>query len=306
MERVILRDGPMRLAILDHGAVTQGWWLNDTPLILGYDDPEQYRDDPYFLGAIVGRVANRIGGASFDLGDGPIRLSPNEGRNQLHGGPTGFWTQRWEIAEVTRNTARLTLHSPGGDGGFPGAVDVEVTVRLETPRLTYDIRAWPDRPTPISIAQHNYYCLGDPDGIRNHRLQVPANATLALDDESIPTGEIAPGAGGPFDFRTPRALSQAPAGLDHFFLFDTDPAPGALGATLRAPSGLALRVLSDQPGAQIYTAHGLGPPFAPFAGVCIEPSGYPNAVNIPGFPNVIATPAQPYHQVLTLEIEETA
>ncbi len=296
----------MRLAILDHGAVTQGWWLNDTPLILGYDDPEKYRDDPYFLGAIVGRVANRIGGAGFDLGDAPIRLLPNEGRNQLHGGPTGFWTQRWEIGEVTRNTVRLTLHSPDGDGGFPGAVDVEVSVRLETPRLTYDIRARPDRPTPISIAQHNYYCLGDPDGIRNHRLQVPANATLALDRETVPTGDIAPVDGGPLDFRAPRSLSQAPGGVDHFFLFDADRAPGTPVAKLTAPSGLSLNVTSNQPGAQIYTGHGLGHPFAPFAGACIEPSGYPNAVNIPAFPDMIATPEHPYHQVLTLEIVETA
>lgn len=306
MEQVILRDGPMRLAMLDHGAVTQGWWLNDTPLILGYDDPAQHRDDPFFLGAIVGRTANRIGGAGFDLGDKPIRLLANDGRNQLHGGPTGFWARTWKIGEVTRNTARLTLHSPDGDGGFPGAVEVEVTVRLDAPRLTYDIRARPDRPTPISIAQHNYYCLGDPDSIRNHMLHVPAQAMLALDDESIPTGEIASVAGGPFDFRAPSALSQAPEGIDHFFRFDAGRAPGGPVATLRAPSGLTLCVSSDQPGAQIYTGQGLGPPFAPFAGVCIEPSGYPNAVNIPTFPSVIATPAHPYHQVLTLDIEEPA
>jgi len=292
----------MRVAVLDHGAVTQGWWLGETPLILGYRKPSDHVTDGAFVGAIAGRVANRIGGARYAHGGRTVMLEPNEGRNLLHGGRHGIWSRTWQVRQATRAAVHLALHSPAGEGGFPGSVDFDLYIRLAAPCLTYDIHARTDRPIPISIAQHNYYCLGDPDGILAHRLRVAARDTLALGADRVPTGARVPVDGGPFDFRTPRPVAQADAGIDHYFVFD--PARDMAGPVveLAAPSGLTLRVRSDQPGAQIYTGHGLGDPFRPFAGICIEPSGFPDAVNKPAFPSVMVTPDRPYRQVLSLEI----
>ncbi|MGR3322517.1 MAG: aldose epimerase family protein [Pseudooceanicola sp.] len=302
MERVLLRDGRMSVALLSHGAVTQGWWLDDLPLILGYEEPGDYVSDRHFLGAIVGRVANRIGGARFELDGQEVLLPANEDGNLLHGGARGLWNRPWRIRQVSPNEARLTLHSPDGDGGFPGAVDFALRVRLDAPCLTYEITARPDRPTPISVAQHNYYCLGDPVGIGTHRLRVAADRVLSLDAEKVPDGGIEEVAGGPLDFTVPGPPGSA--GIDHFYVFDPDRDPDVPVADLRAPSGLTLRVRSDQPGAQVYAGQGLDGHFRPRAGLCIEPSGYPNAVNRPSFPSVIATPDRPYAQVLRLEIAE--
>ncbi|HBZ43870.1 MAG TPA: galactose mutarotase [Maritimibacter sp.] len=306
MDRIVLTNKDMRVALLSYGAITQGWWLGETPLILGHDDPEDYRRDKNFLGAIAGRTANRIAGAAFDLDGETHRLLPNEGENSLHGGPTGTWGQDWTIAEANDTTAHLKLHSPEGDGGYPGAVDFELIVTLDAPRLIYDLRATVSRPTPISLAQHNYYCLGNWPDTQGHTLTVKAAETLDIDAALIPSGILAPVAGTPLDFRTPAPLSQARDGVDHFYVLDPNRDTSKPSVTLTAPDGLSLAVTTEEPGTQVYTGHAISGPFAKCAGVCIEPSGFPNAVNIPAFPSVIATPERPYRQVLTLTIEQTA
>lgn len=298
MERVVLETGDMRAALLSYGATTQGWWLNDAPLILGYDDPEAYRSDPNFMGAIVGRLANRVSGAAFDLNGVRYGLDPNEGANQLHGGAQGLWTRDWHLEQTSASEARLTYHSPNDECGYPGAVDISVWVTLGPDSLTYEIEASPDRPTPLSLAQHNYYTLGDPAGPRS--LRVEAARLLQLGEGHLPTGRLIPVGGSPFDLRAGAPL--ADTDIDHFYLFDPEHDPAAPVAVLTGPTGLTLSVHSDQPGAQIYTGHGLAPPFPPGAGTCIEPSGFPDAVNIPTFPSVIATPDAPYRQTLRLSL----
>ena len=299
---VHLQDGSMRVSMLGHGAVTQGWWYKDQPLILGYEDPSQYLDDPFYLGAIVGRVANRIGGAGFELDGTRHALSANEGPNTLHGGSEGLSRQSWQIERLSRREAVLVHISPDGTCGFPGAVRFEVRVRLDCPRLTYLISAWPDRPTPISIAQHNYYTLGSTQGISEHLLQLASHRHLELDDQGIPRGGIVDSESVGLDFSSPRRIGQAAKDLDHFFLFRTGGMLDRPVAALAAPSGLTMTVRSDQPGAQVYSAAHLSAPFAPYAGVCIEPSGYPNAPNVPAFPAIVCAPDRPYRQTLILEI----
>lgn len=300
--RIELHDGDMRVAMLSYGATTQGWWFRNAPLILGYDDPAQYRDDPHFLGAIVGRVANRISGASYVQNGIRVQLSPNEGANQLHGGPEGLWSKNWQLSPLSRNTARLTLNSPDGESGFPGGVAFEMVVCLESPQLTYHIKAVPRCPTPISIAQHNYYSLGEVNGVQAPRLKVASSACLAMDANGVPTGKVMQTANGPLDFRTPRAVGQHP--VDDFFVFDPARDMSKPIAQITSGGGMRLSAYSDQPGAQIYTGHKLGGDFAPRAGLCIEPSGFPNAVNIPSFPSIMASPENPYEQRLTLKISE--
>jgi len=304
VEQVLLEDGNMSVSLLSYGAITQGWWLGKTPLILGYDNPQDYLSDPFYLGAIVGRVANRIGGAQFALQGRVHHLTANEGPTTLHGGPGGLSRKHWEIVKTTLNQAVLSLTSLDGEGGFPGEVEFEVHVKLTYPCLTYTITARPDRPTPISIAQHTYYSLGCPGDILGCRLRLRSNRVLELDARSVPSGDISAAGENVPDFALSRTVGAEGRELDHYFVFEESGNHDHPVAEVRAPSGLRMNVYSDQPGAQVYTGVHLSGRFSPGAGLCIEPSGYPNAVNIPAFPSVIHTPDNPYRQTLTLEISE--
>lgn len=292
MQRVVLEDGETRVSLLSLGARTQDWTLatpaGPRPVILGHPDPDAYRHDPYFLGAIVGRVANRIGGAAYD----GHRLVANDGPHQLHGGPGGLWAVNWRLEAEGPRRARFSYRSPEGEMGFPGTVDFTVTVTLDGTRLTYDMRALPDRETPVSLAQHNYYRLGAAP-----RGRICADRRLARDGAGIMGGDVLPA--GPLDLREGGSL---PVAADDFLVFEKARDPDAPVAELRG-DGLRLRMWSDQPGAQLYSGHNLGAPFTPRDGLCLEPSGYPNAVNVPGFPSVMASPERPYRQVLSVTIE---
>lgn len=304
IDRVLLNDHTMSVALLSCGAITQGWWINETPLILGYENPQDYLPDPYYLGAIVGRVANRIGGAELWLDGAPYPLSANEGANTLHGGVKGLSRRNWSLSQTAENEAVLNLVSPDGDNGFPGEVQFQVRVTLNYPRLTYRISAVPDRPTPISVAQHNYYTLGSTDGIADTRLKLASNRILDIDDQGIPTGQLRQVGKTGLDFTVPKSIGNAAQDIDHFFVFDPQRNPQTPVVEVAVDNGSKLSVYSDQPGAQIYSAAHLSDPFCKGGGVCIEPSGYPNAVNIPSFPTVICTPDRPYCQKLVLEISE--
>ncbi|MGV6805453.1 MAG: aldose epimerase family protein [Ruegeria sp.] len=300
----VLVDGDMTVSVLSYGAITQGWWLKDTPLILGYRNPEAYRDDNNYVGAIVGRVANRIGGARFDLDDEHFRLDANEGQNTLHGGSVGLSHQDWDLDLISPNDALLSCVSEDGAGGFPGKVRFEVTISLQAPQLIYSISAWPDRPTPISIAQHNYYTLGVPRNVSKLTLVLASDRFLETDEQGVPTGLISDATRAGLDFSLPREIGQASQDLDHYFVFRSGADPKSPVARLVAPSGLTMNVYSDQPGAQVYSGAHFSKPLGQSGGVCIEPSGYPNATNVGTFPSMIFSPDNPYRQVLALEISE--
>ncbi|MEM6658578.1 MAG: aldose epimerase family protein [Pseudomonadota bacterium] len=302
MKRVVLSAGDMRVALLNYGGVTQGWWYKDVPLILGYDDPLAYLDDRNYLGALVGRVANRIENARFELDGQVYDLTANEGPNTLHGGEARLSHQVWDLLQTAANAAVFRLTSPGGAGGFPGALTVEVKVSLTGSGLEYAIFARPDRPTPISIAQHNYYMLGSPDGICNHVLMLASDRLLETDHAGLPSGRVIDAKGAGLDFASPQKIDQRADTLDHYYVFNPDRDRNQPVAVLQAPHGLKMKVRSDQPGAQVYAGAHLSGPFARNAGFCIEPAGYTNAVNIASFPSVIYSPQHPYKQTLSLDI----
>ena len=304
IEGAVLNDGDMRVSLLSYGAITQGWWYKGTPMILGYENPQDYVTDKNYLGAIVGRVANRIGEARFDMENVRYELDANEGRNSLHGGRAGLSHQNWALEQITANEAILRLTSPEGASGFPGEVRIEVRVRLDYPRLIYSISAQPDRPTPVSIAQHNYYCLGSATGISGHSLRLASRCYLEVNNQGIPSGKFEDARESSMDFSAPKAISAALTDLDNYFVFDRARENELPVADLTAPTGLKLSVWSDQVGAQIYSGAHLTEPFSKSTGVCIEPSGYPNAPNIPEFPSIICAPEAPYEQTLILEISE--
>ncbi len=304
VETAVLTDGEMRASVLNYGAITQEWLYKDRPLILGFNDLSAYFKDTSYTGAIVGRVANRIGGARFDLEGTGFELSANEGENTLHGGERGLSSQFWDLKKMVPNEVLLSYLSRDGESGFPGEVRFEVRISLQFPRLIYSFTAHPDRPTPISLTQHNYYTLGSSDGVDAHKLKLASNQYLEIDHQGIPSGRVCSTAENELDFQESKSIGSISAGIDHYLCFDHTRDPKAPVAVFSAPSGLALTVYSDQPGAQVYSRAKMAKPFRGSSGLCIEPSGYPNAPNIPSFPSIICTPENPYRQVLALEISE--
>ncbi|NIZ12179.1 aldose epimerase family protein [Phaeobacter sp. HF9A] len=317
LKEVTLQSDGLSLSLLNFGAVTRDLRLTakgeDRPLILGFADPAAYLDNPAYLGVIAGRVANRIKNAQFALGGQHYYLDANEGNNQLHGGPKGLSHVIWELEPLSAASARLSYHSPDGENGFPGAVDFTVVVTLDAMSVDYQMSATVDRPTPINMAQHNYYNLmGGGQPIWDHRLQVDAIGYLAVDDTNVPYGEIAPPDGTRYDLRMGQSLGDLDRerlGTDINVVFDDTRDPALPVAILTAPDGLRMTVTTEQPGAQVYTAMMLpaqggglsGQTIGPGMGLCFEPQGHANAVNQPDFPSVIVTPDKPYVQNLRLD-----
>lgn len=301
-ETVILTDGDMRASVLNYGAITQGWWYKGARLIFGFDDPINYFTDTTYMGAIVGRVANRIGGARLELAGAGFELNANEGENTLHGGAEGLSKQFWNLEQTAPNEVVLRYLSRDGESGFPGNVRFEVSVTLRNSRLTYTLQGYPDRPTPISLTQHNYYTLGSAKGVDAHKLELASDRYLEINEQGVPSGRLFSTKDSELDFSAPRSIGHVPMAIDHYFCFDQACDPADPVAKFTAPSGISLAAYSDQPGAQVYSGAQLAKPLRGSAGLCIEPSGYPNAPNIPSFPSIICSPEKPYRQVLTLEI----
>jgi len=310
-----MEAGDMSVTILSLGCITHDWRVplgsSRVPIVLSYDDPLDHLRHLGSLGIIAGRVANRIANALFNLDGKTYQLVANEGANQLHGGPRGLASRNWALEPDGKRCVELRLHSADGDQGFPGNVEFTVRVQLQVNRLTYEMTAVPDRPTPVNLAQHSYYNLMGSGTIWDHHLQIESCAYTPTDKNMIPTGEIAPLDGQPFDFRQYKSICQAdPAqkGVDvNMVLEPTDKQPAA---TLTARNGLGLKFWTDQPALQLYTGAHLvtkAPPMAcqthcAFAGLCLEPQHFPDALNQPHFPSIICTPDRPYFQRLEIEV----
>ena len=311
-----LQDADSAVTVLNLGCVTQSWVSSlcgaERHIVLGYRDPASYLTNPQFLGAIVGRVANRIAKARFDLEGTTYQLDANAPPHMLHGGYNGLHHRIWDADVDGHRAVQLRLHSPDGDQGFAGAVDFTLEISLSDNSLTYAMKARVDRPTPINLAQHSYYNLAGSGPIKDHRLQVAADAILHTDATGIPLGPAHSLDGQALDFRSPKSIRSADPqghGIDHnYCLTPNAPAPQA---RLWA-DGLALSFHTDQPGLQVYTASNLLPVAPPlqgqthsaFSGICLEPQGYPDALNQPAYPTIVVTPERPYSQQLTISLDQ--
>jgi aldose 1-epimerase len=277
-------------------------------VVLGPGDPERELARFPAAGAILGRFANRIAGARFDLDGTTVALVANEGRNQLHGGAAGFAHRGWTLDQGDDRSARFRLTSPDGDQGYPGTLDVSVTYALsDEGELSIAYEATTDRATPINLTHHAYFNLAGGGDVLGHELWLDADGYLPIDREKIPTGEIAPVDGTPFDFREPRtigdriaALEPWPGGYDHCMVLRADRDPRVPAARLRhVESGRTLEVITDQPGIQLYTGNHLhdlagagGVRFPKHGGVCLETQHFPDSVHHPEFPPVILRPGE--------------
>ncbi|MFA9446574.1 aldose epimerase family protein [Egicoccus sp. AB-alg6-2] len=284
-------------------------------IALGHDRVDGYADpaNPH-LGVTVGRVANRIGGATFVLDGTTYRLAANHGPHHLHGGEErAFDRVVWEVADVGDDRLELTHTSPDGDEGYPGQLEVRAVFEVVGNRLEVTYHATSDARTPVNMTNHAYFNLaGDPvTEIGDHRVQVLAERYTPTDDELIPTGEIAEVAGTPLDLREPTRLgdrlpqlTQPPAGgFDHNFVLGDGTGEVRLAARVTEPTtGRTLEVHTDQAAVQFYSGNMLdgsvvgraGVPYPVHTAFCLEPQGYPDAVNQPDFPSIILEPGQAY------------
>jgi aldose 1-epimerase len=275
-------------------------------IVLGHADPHTYVSDGAYLGATIGRFGNRIAGACFELNGETHDLSANEGPTTLHGGVEGFDRRPWTVLDRDQTTVRLGLHSPDGDQGFPGSLDVTVRYAVAPGLVRIDYTATSDRDTLVNLTNHSYFNLdGEASGpVDDHELRLSSTTFTPTDALLIPTGEVRDVAGTPFDFRRPRRLGEALAhdddeqlahgkGLDHNFVVDGSGLRHV--ATLRGASGRILVVESDQPGVQVYTgAHfdgavtgTSGTAYGPRAGIALETQGFPDAPHHANFPTTV-------------------
>ena len=265
----------------------EGRFMN---VVIGLPELGDYRRTSriYCLGALVGRYAGRIAGASYD----GHRLPANEGPNTLHGGDDGFDVRDWKVEQLDGATARLSLVSPDGDQGFPGRLEVAVTYALAPDnvlRVSYE--AVTDAPTVVNLTQHSYFNLGGEADLSGHRLQLFASRRAAVDTMSIPTGDFAEVAGTAFDFRQPRPID---GDFDNSWLLDT---PGGLAARLSHPaSGRVLEVETSEPTCHMYNATHFPPDgvLPPRSCIALETQHLPDSPNRPDFPSTRLNPGQTF------------
>ncbi len=288
-------------------------------IVLGFDTLEGYlKSSPYF-GAIIGRYGNRIAKGRFTLDGKTYTLATNDGANHLHGGVKGFDKVVWQAEPVQndKSVAVIFTHtSPDGDEGYPGTLQVRVTYTLtDENTLEVDYHATTDKATPVNLTQHSYFNLsgaGSGD-VLGERLQIDASHYTPVGAGLIPTGEIAPVEGTPFDFRTATAIGarinddnaqlKLAGGYDHNFVLDRNQGGLAPAARVVDPaSGRTLDVETTEPGIQFYSGNFLdgtitgkdGKVYPHRGGFCLETQHFPDSPNQPNFPSTILRPGQEY------------
>lgn len=274
-------------------------------VVLAYDDPSDYVDDPYYLGATLGRYANRIRGGHFVIEGDHHQLvtQPEHHGHTLHGGPDGFSRQRFQIdRSPDGRNATCRFISSHGEGGFPGRLDVAIGYQLlGDSTLAIDYTATADRKTIVNLSNHAYFNLdGNGGSIRDHELAIFASRYTPVDATLIPTGEVSPVEATPLDLRTASRLGpviDATGGLDTNYVIDHGEDDLQHAARLvSSRSGLCLDVLTTQPGLQVFTGQNLQAPFRPFGGVCLETQNFPDAPNQPHFPSATLQAGEIYRQ----------
>jgi aldose 1-epimerase len=274
-------------------------------VVLGYDTLDEYVKNPRYLGALIGRHANRIGRGKFSLNGVEYQLAQNNGANHLHGGFKGFDKRVWKAAE-TESGLRLEYFSKDGEENYPGNLKVDVTYSLnDQNELRIEYHATTDKDTIVNLTNHSYFNLAGHGSILDHELTLNADSFTPVSKDLIPTGEINGVEGTAMDFRTGRVIT--PGGYDHNFVLDGWK-HGLIRfvARLREPvSGRIMEVFTTQPGMQFYSGNFLdgsligkrGVAYQKYGGLCLETQHYPDAPNHPNFPTTVLRPSETYHEI---------
>ena len=289
---------------------------NMVDVILGFDNINDYMTNPSDFGASIGRYANRIAGGKFELDGETVVLNQNDGENCLHGGAEGWQYQVYDVEQPDAQTLKLTMHSPDCEMGFPGNVTVVVTYTL-TDDNAIDIAyiGTTDKPTVLNMTNHAYFNLSGNHAVEgtDQVLYVNADTFTPANDKLIPTGEMRPVEGTPFDFRTPKAIAQdinadyeqlvLGNGYDHNWVLNTAGDVSKVALSVYSPvTGILLEEYTDQPGVQVYTGNFLtgmvagkhGVKYPKRASVCIETQLFPDTPNRPEWPTATLRPGETY------------
>ncbi len=315
----------MKAAIINYGGRVVSLKVpdrndNEADVVLGYDNIESYvKDSNTYFGAIVGRHANRIEGASFILNGQEYVLAKNDGNNHLHGGIKGFDKVIWNADIIKKNNQeqlQLTYTSPDGEEGYPGNLDIRVTYSVtEENELRIDYYAVSDKDTVVNLTNHAYYNLAGHDAgtILKHQLKINGESFTAINDECIPQGEIRKVYGTPLDFTTMKPIDWAFSsedeqfrcgkGYDHNWVLNVDGKIPEKAAELYEPvSGRTMEIYTTMPGMQFYSGnfignglHGKGGAvYTDRTGLCLETQYFPNAMRHPEFPSPVLKAGSEY------------
>lgn len=306
-----IAQGNISAEILTYGAIIRDLKVGGRSVVLGFEDLADYLAHSPYFGAIAGRHANRIARGCFDIDGARFQLELNEnGRHHLHGGSSGFGRRNWSIADRGPAHVELALVSPDGEGGYPGRVEARCRYEVGAGGVfRISLSAETDRPTLANLAAHSYFNLDGTPNILGHRLEIAADGYLPVDEEAIPTGEIRPVAGTPFDFRVMRVIgADGPAtNHDHNFCLAGAPVaePRRIARLEGALSGLAMEIATTEPGLQFYDGYKLDVPvpgldgrsYGARAGLCLEPQRWPDSPNHAGFAGAVLRPGEHYRQI---------
>jgi len=305
---VITLGGPggVEAQVLTYGCIIASLAVPDARgvaanVVLSFDRLEPYVDASPYLGAVVGRYANRLAHARFAINGREHRVSANAPPHHLHGGFRGFDKRVWE-AESSSNGEGVVFRRTSADGeeGYPGAVDVQVRYTVVDLDFQIEYQAVADAPTHVNLTQHSYFNLRGTGDALAHCLAINASTYLPVDESLIPTGELAPVADSPFDFRESTAIGlrlhaeheqlKRAGGYDHNFNINRQDSALATAARVLDPSSRrTLEVRSTEPGLQFYSGQAVGR-----RGFCLEPQHYPDSPNRPGFPSTLLRPGALY------------
>jgi aldose 1-epimerase len=338
-EAITLTNGHgMRATILSYGAILQSLSAPDRTgksedVTLGYTDMKGYLVAPNYFGATVGRYANRIKGGTFSIDGKTYTLAKNNGPNALHGGPTGFDKRLWTVEKVSSGeSASVTLRYVSADGeeGYPGQLTVTATYALnEKNELSVEYTATTTKPTIVNITNHSFFNLAgeaSQRAIYDHVVTIPAETTTPVDKTLIPTGQLRPVEGTPFDFRKPTAIGARirdgrdpqivfGQGYDENFVIAKAPsAQPVLHARVEDPSsGRVMEILSNQPGVQFYTGNFLdgtaigksNHAYRQGDALALEPQVFPDTPNQPAFGSARLNPGQTYRNMIVYRFSTT-
>jgi len=318
-EYTLTNSSGMQASILNYGGTITKLMVPDRngkmgDVVLGFETFGGYmqKKDPY-IGALVGRYANRIANAKFTMDGKTYKLAPNNFGNSLHGGNVGFDKVIWNTEKIGDSSLKLTYQSKDGEEGYPGNLNIQVIYILGADNsLKIDYTATTDQATPVNLTNHSYFNLsaGKDSTVLDHVLKLDADKYTPVNDQLIPTGQIANVKGTPLDFTTPKAIGKdigsVKGGFDHNWILNKKGNEIQEAATVYDPgSGRYMEVLTTQPGIQFYSGNFLngdlqltkeGQIYIPHSGLCLETQHYPDSPNEPSFPNTILRPGETYKQ----------
>jgi len=315
LQVIQLSDGQNLIAeILPFGAIIKSIKFKKQEMTLSVDDPQYYLENPFYLGATVGRYANRIAKGRFSLSGTQYQLEANNGPNSLHGGVKGFNKVLWQVTKQTESEVELYYCSPDGEQGFPGELQVWQTISAKNGELTLHFKAITNKETLVNFTNHCYFNLDGSESINEHFVQINTDRYLPIDTTSIPLNEAALVCGTCFDFTKPAQVGEALSavhpqleagnGFDHCYIFNDDSSLKTM-ATLTSPhTNVSLTLKSTQPGMQLYTANFVGSPFKARQALCFEAQNWPDAPNRENFPKANLLPAEKYEQVIIYAFSE--